>query len=70
MKIIFKWIAGSVVGVLLGVGLCGLDQAMHPRNHDALGGSISFFGFTLCVFSGLILLASVLVLLGKTMSGV
>ena len=67
MKTISKWLAGSAVGVLLGLGLCGLDQALHPGNHDSVGGWISFWGFVLCLISGLILIASLLASLGRAL---
>ncbi len=52
----------SCVGLLLAVGLCGLDQHLYP-NAEFGGSNFALIGAVLGVLSALLLVVSVLVLL-------
>ena len=64
MSSVAKWMSVSAVGVLLGLGLCGLDLALHPQNQYPFAGAISLLGYGLCVLSVVSLALSTLVMLG------
>ncbi len=52
----------SVVGLLLGIGLCGVDAHFHPQAEFG-GGPLAGVGAVLCVLSGLGLIATLLVVM-------
>lgn len=58
----FKVLAFAVGGLLVGIGLCGIDSHLYP-NAEFGGSSFAFVGVVLIVVSALVIVAALFALL-------